>query len=291
MHSVYSFMREKVACICKVAIDEATLQRVSDIGRKRTVITEDPRFISSAAMMPLPDLPQTQESAERAFRNSLAHKRTIMLHAGVSPMSDDARTIHGGFMRMHDPAHDEALLKAYKDDLAQEVQKNVGYAAEARKHTSHPYPIIQHKDFDPTIELSRRGVINEDLDARNRSALQNLVTMHEMEEGHTSQKLPTRVAGFNGHRGPEVLLREHNMLTTMPEELAPARNALRDVRALGESADFSDFGLQLGHGQRLSRHAVRRISDAVRTAKDVNQHVGFMEGLAKIVNKSKSYTR
>jgi len=107
-----------------------------------------------------------------------------------------------------------------------------------------------------------------------RKATEAIIRGHEMNEmamaarGVKEQRFPLTT----GHVHPEVLLREHNQISTLPGGVRePVQGLFGQMRAdieqpLFESATrgVGGQGMQLGQGQRLSRHARRRISDRMQ---------------------------
>jgi len=98
------------------------------------------------------------------------------------------------------------------------------------------------------------------LPARDREAFNKVLGLHEgFELGHSIKK---DVPIFN-HAHPDVLLRESNIVATMPNTLAKARGALKFLRtATGERESLESLVPGFTYGKtRLSRHARRRVGD------------------------------
>lgn len=91
-----------------------------------------------------------------------------------------------------------------------------------------------------------------------RKAMEAVMKGHEVAE---SQVKPTSsFLGF-GHLSPDVILREHNMITTLPESAAPVRKAVMAIRGLGEAPALkAGTGFEFGKGQRISRHARKHLT-------------------------------
>ena len=81
---------------------------------------------------------------------------------------------------------------------------------------------------------------------------------HELAE---TQVAPSNsFAGF-GHRSPDVILREHNMIQTLPKENEAVGDTFRSIRALGEAPALkATTGFQYGQGPRVSRHARKHLT-------------------------------
>lgn len=98
--------------------------------------------------------------------------------------------------------------------------------------------------------------------------LEAVLKGHELAEvrapvGHTSMRSA-------GHMSPEVILQEHNMITTLPPEFAPVKETMQAFRRGGvEDLLLARQGITYGEGQRLSRHARKRITQAMEKRADV----------------------
>lgn len=88
-----------------------------------------------------------------------------------------------------------------------------------------------------------------------------------------AMKRPMMAMRGMGHLSPEVILKEHNMVTTMPpmlrKKIAPTYRVLRGPAGQGE-ADFlrnvTGGRFQYGKSPRLSRHARKRIAELAEQA-------------------------
>jgi hypothetical protein len=112
-------------------------------------------------------------------------------------------------------------------------------------------------DLGPKVEFT----------GRQRRMLDGVTKGHEVDETIVKNKAEFMPLG---HLSPDVILREHNKIVTMPEEFEPVRRFLRKVRnTLGEApvaeAHMNNAsgpkGFTYGRGQRLSRHARKRMTD------------------------------
>lgn len=89
--------------------------------------------------------------------------------------------------------------------------------------------------------------------------------LNSVFQGHELDELNTRpgpaLRGF-GHLSPDVLLREHNRVATMPKEHENVRKFMQTMRGSTSETDFlGSHGVDYGNSPRLSRHARRRLSD------------------------------
>lgn len=103
-------------------------------------------------------------------------------------------------------------------------------------------------------------------DPQSRRATEGIVAGHELQElAKGRSRYP--ISGQQGGHRPGVIPVEHNIVTTLPKEVAPAGRLMRDFRELGPDASLFEqatrgpagVGMAFGKGPRLSRHAVRRI--------------------------------
>jgi len=79
---------------------------------------------------------------------------------------------------------------------------------------------------------------------------------HELDELKTKPKVMFRGMG---HVSPDVILREHNKLVTLPDELKGITDILQPFRQ--NEKELLNPYMQYGQGERLSRHARKRITD------------------------------
>lgn len=80
-----------------------------------------------------------------------------------------------------------------------------------------------------------------------------------------------------GHFSPKVLLREHNMNVTLPAEAGRVGQMYREMRdASGDAGMLSSLGVNYGVSPRLSRHAIKRLSEAAeaKTLGHMKEQVG-----------------
>lgn len=97
------------------------------------------------------------------------------------------------------------------------------------------------------------------LDDKNQKMLEAVIKGHELAELQTPDLKGLKE--FYGHRSPEVLLREHNMLTTLPQEYAPTKEFMQALRRPGEARHLSEhMGVQFGESPRVSRHARKHLT-------------------------------
>ena len=99
--------------------------------------------------------------------------------------------------------------------------------------------------------------------AKNKEAINRIVGVHEGIEKIVGKKNRKgfKAERFSGHLSPDVLLRESNIVSTLPKELRGAKAYFQNLRA-GEGADMKKMfpGFEYGKG-RISRHARKRLME------------------------------
>jgi hypothetical protein len=91
-----------------------------------------------------------------------------------------------------------------------------------------------------------------------RKMLEAVTKGHELAESQVA--LNPNMIGWN-HNSPDVILREHNMITTMPKRMGPVRTLFKTLRKTREAAAWKEVFPQFtfGVGPRVSRHARKRM--------------------------------
>jgi len=110
-----------------------------------------------------------------------------------------------------------------------------------------------------------RGLTPNQFEARNRLGL-----AHEVDETGV-KRISTAFVERAQHGNPDVILREHNRVTTLPKSLRPAGDTIVALRTAGPEAQLirdatktiSGQSVQFGQGPRLSRHARKRIGQNI----------------------------
>lgn len=123
--------------------------------------------------------------------------------------------------------------------------------------------------------LARAGIDRKKVHPKDKELLNRVVTHHEMNERRAvkeQMKAHGKHLNFEGtsHAAPSVILREHNQLTTMPKtsETKGTREAFKHLRHTG-GAEAKIIGSTVkgythGESPRFSRHAIKRIDEAMR---------------------------
>lgn len=95
------------------------------------------------------------------------------------------------------------------------------------------------------------------MDAKNKEAFNRIGLLHEGFETDVKN-----IDWTFGHASPSVLHKEHNIITTLPEELTPAGDAFRMLRNVtGESKQLRKMnkGFEYGKSPRVSRHLIKKM--------------------------------
>lgn len=92
--------------------------------------------------------------------------------------------------------------------------------------------------------------------------LEAITKGHELSE---TQVRPGMSFKQFGHNSPDVILREHNAVTTLPSGYAPTAEYMKSLRTrpYGEQEPLRQFGIEYGKSPRLSRHARKRITESL----------------------------
>ena len=101
--------------------------------------------------------------------------------------------------------------------------------------------------------------IKNKLTSKQKETFNRMVIEHEGFESRVKKPI-----AITSHPSPEVLYREHNIVTTLPKRLKPAGTVMRKARHMTNE----DLGLNIMHpnfkygkSPRLSRHAIKRMNE------------------------------
>lgn len=217
------------------------------------------------------------EEARKVLR--IAKKRQLSLRAAPALVGDAAHmlpkeTMVGALGTKGTRAAQELHEKVVRADLARG-----GVPAEATDQTMSVIRVVNKKNLDRVRQYAPQGVIMSKgsapaaMEAGARAAgipapprppanqrmmLDAVMKGHELDESLAKPRIAFKMFG---HNSPDVILREHNRLATLPAEHAPVRDYIRQFRAQHESPVLSQYGIDLGKSDRLSRHARKRITE------------------------------
>ena len=112
-----------------------------------------------------------------------------------------------------------------------------------------------------------------------RMMLDSLLKGHELSE-LAAVKNPRMAFRGVGHLSPEVILREHNQLVTMPsktrEALSPVVTGMRQLQGEAEALRKATGGkFDFGKNPRLSRHARKRVTELMEREVQPQLEAGY----------------
>lgn len=137
---------------------------------------------------------------------------------------------------------------------------------------------------DATRRMQSMGVPLKDvgqLTPDQHKMFNSIFAGHEMDE--LAVKPATAMLGA-GHLSPDVILREHNRLVTMPSSYAPVKEQMQGMRRFVESPLLETAGIQYGEGERLSRHARKRITQMMEE-QSLPRTMAQLETMKKFINQ------
>jgi len=115
------------------------------------------------------------------------------------------------------------------------------------------------------------------LRGRQREIVNRILGLHEGFEIKTPMSFAAKTQRFGSHAHPSVLLRESNIIATLPKSYKRVAQGFKELRNFGESDAMSKMVPGFEYGTtRLSRHAIRRIGNimAKKLSKDVQESLG-----------------
>jgi hypothetical protein len=176
-------------------------------------------------------------------------------------IKEDLSSISGLANKVKDTGTDMGKLMGHQ--LNAMVQASQPLAAVSKRLPQGA--IIPGKGNTDTFLRKRLG---EQIDARlpqvgpkDKRMINSIIDGHELDETLVRGGLAVRGVG---HRSPDVLLREHNRVTTLPKEYGGSREFMKSMRgSTGETGLFQNIDPRLAYGDspRLSRHARKRITE------------------------------
>lgn len=122
--------------------------------------------------------------------------------------------------------------------------------------------------------FKRLGFDTGTVSPKGNKALNSVVMNHEMDEARStvSQASKSGHSFNNVHLSPAILLKEHNNLKTLRGPGSrEARTVMGNLRNMGGEQGLIDLkfpGYEHGKSPRLSRHAIRRMTDVLNTQTD-----------------------
>lgn len=120
--------------------------------------------------------------------------------------------------------------------------------------------ILTTKGGDALTWAKNKLGVGPGFPTKSRKMLDAVIKGHELDETKVLANMSGRVFG---HSSMDVILREHNKLTTLPKEHLPVQQLFGELRQAGETAKVQSVLPNYIHGEspRLSRHARRRVME------------------------------
>ncbi len=131
---------------------------------------------------------------------------------------------------------------------------------------THPGGTYMRGNGNALRSLADAGIpVPSTLPPSQQKMLNAVITGHELDEAKTLS--PGMGMAHMGHRSPDVVLREHNRVATLPAEHAPVRDIMTATRQpYGEAALLKQYGVEYGQpGGRISRHLRKSITRDMNT--------------------------
>jgi len=127
---------------------------------------------------------------------------------------------------------------------------------------SHNFVKQSFKD-NPAIKKSNQLTR---LNPQNKEMFNKAVLMHEgieRQQSLANKKNPFTMP-YKGHDNPMVILKENNIVSSMPKEFNPVKNNFKKMRRADTTAQDLKEHLGINYGeQRYSRHAIKRMGETL----------------------------
>jgi len=180
-------------------------------------------------------------------------------HQSVSGMLQRGKELFKKFTGPVRPEFRQQLAETGRDQVVRAAVKQP--AAALAGHTPRIF------QAPGAVSEIRRGVDEAHVrqlpkmrDPANNRILQGVIKGHELDElGSTS---------VVREHNPAVIFKEHNRVATLPESAAPVKQFMKGMRnfpAHGDREYFAPYGLKYGESPRLSRHAIRRLTESLES--------------------------
>lgn len=225
----------------KIAISMEDLRRVSRLAKKKTI--KVPGIGPSA--MPTRSVKEQLGEIQKIKDHSLKRFGEV-LPDQAKRLGDQEKTLKQLSGRVLMPKGE-----AWQDFAASAVGKPGAKGFEAEIMMS----------ANPRTRAARDALLK---DPKGREAAEGIIKGHELQELVKGSRRPM-ARGTSHAQG--VIPVEHNMVTTLPPEASRAGEFMKAIRNEWGGREAQAFNkatggrIAFGEGQRLSRHAVKRISE------------------------------
>ena len=152
---------------------------------------------------------------------------------------------------------------------------------------SHTFVKKTFKNNPETIKPSHQLT---KLNPQNKEMFNKTVLMHEgIERQQTllNKKKPVAMS-YKGHDNPMVILKENNIVSSMPKEFNPVKKNFKKMRMADTTAQDLKKHLGINYGeQRYSRHALKRMGETL-DRKEITPKPVDMEQYKQQIDKYKT---
>lgn len=158
--------------------------------------------------------------------------------------------------------------KAESDTIANSAERNPRAGIVDGKNANRNYRKFIKKHSPGTLNSQEAHRAFNDVTLHHEN--NELVKSKDFRKAlHGSATKPAQVTAFASHLHPDVVLREHNVLSTLsggsPETIDAVKKTFSNMRTATGEKDVLDAFIPGGYGtgNRLSRHARKRISESM----------------------------
>ena len=225
----------------KTAISPKDLARVAHLAKKFAV----PKWLRADVYKQVPKGPFT------VFRTDKTTKAI------------DQPNVWGSLLAFMDRTKSPAILPGRKGGIHAFKPKLDELKEYATMREAGTLP-AELKQFGPKISVKDVPSVSA-LAGKEKATLSRLSQAHELDEAHAAKRYGMKTIGIGGHAHPDVLLKEHNRLVTLPPDAGS--NLFRFARKLEVPLPIPyEFKGQaktwkFGEGGRVSRHERKAIAN------------------------------
>lgn len=268
---------------------------------------DDPKFLGPMRSVPMERFKALLEAGKKLVKISfnLDDAKKVLTAAKPNVIRRSADVVPGmnmGFAAVGGPKRMKSLGNAAAGRLTEyggatpEVAKSLvndtfhRAAGPLKGWAPKQTAIMTPQRGDAASFLKGMGMPTPPMNAPQRHMLEGVFKGHEMDEAVVQPK-----GSFQnfGHLSPDVILREHNRVRTMPAGFEPVQQTMGTLRGIpgGEASALKPYGVEYGQSARLSRHARRRITNMIEHDTMSAQTPALQQALAGMKTAASSPTR
>jgi hypothetical protein len=223
--------------LMKIAFNEADAQRTLNAAKRFGVVKRVNNYFASPAVSDV--APLVRSVSKRLSSVGAPEEMVQLLGSEANASLREAPVIHQTKRIINAPPRGDAI------SFLRSEMPEIGSHSSARQVAQNP---------------------------GQRKMLDAIIKGHEVDEQGAKRGL-----GMNafGHANLDVILREHNRVTTLPQEHAPVGEVMKRMRTGNESEVLKPYGIDYGKSPRLSRHARRHISNDLEKSTDQAMRTSF----------------